>query len=173
MTRSSDQQLEQTGAPDGQPTCRRRTVLRATGLGAALPILGGAVEARRSASEPQGETGNASPPTIHSYFGYSGTSDDEIPNRLEPDETVELHADEEKIDDSNLPALTVEFGAFHFAPVGLHVEPGGGCRIRFPHAGTHGDSVPPWSTAPAARSRRRSSVLIDGERAPGVLALSL
>jgi len=43
---------------------------------------------------------------------------------LEPDETVELYADEEKIDDANLPALTVEFGAFHFAPVGLHVEPG-------------------------------------------------
>jgi len=90
-------------------------------------MLGGAVEARRSASEPQGKQGendNASPPTIHSHFGYSGTSDDEIPNKLKPDETVELHADEEKIDDANLPALTVEFGAFHFAPVGLHVEPG-------------------------------------------------
>lgn len=30
---------------------------------------------------------------------------------MEPDETVELHVDEEKIDDSNLPELTVEFGA--------------------------------------------------------------
>lgn len=85
----------------------------------ALPIVGGAAKAHESASGPPGEhdeTDTANPPIIHSQFGYSGTSADEIPNRLEPDETVELHVDEDKIDDANLSALTVEFGAFHFAP---------------------------------------------------------
>jgi plastocyanin len=127
MTRSSEHRTEKSDVSSSQPICRRRTVLRATGLGAALPIFGGTVTARRSASEPQGEQGETdtvSPPKIHPHFGYSGTSGDEIPNRLEPDETVELHVDENRIDDTNLPALTVEFGAFHFDPVGLHVEPG-------------------------------------------------
>ena len=66
---------------------------------------------------------NARPPIIHSHFGYSGTADDDVPNPLEPDETVELHVDDSKIDDSNLPDLTIEFGAFHFEPVGLHIDP--------------------------------------------------
>lgn len=42
-------------------------------------------------------TDNVCPPTIHSWFGYSGTSDDEIPERPEPNETVELHVDEDLI----------------------------------------------------------------------------
>ena len=90
--------------------------------------------ARESAIKPPDEheeTDNARPPIIHSHFGYSGTSDDEIPNRLVPDETVELHVDEDKIDDANLPALTVEFGAFHFAPAGLHVETGAIVKFDF------------------------------------------
>lgn len=127
MARSSDQRMEKPDASNSQPICRRRTVLRATGLGAALPIFGDVATAKESASEPpneRDEADTARPPTIHPHFGYSGTSDDEIPNRLEPDETVELHVEEDKIDDTNLPALTVEFGAFHFAPVGLHVDPG-------------------------------------------------
>ncbi|WP_096391061.1 cupredoxin domain-containing protein [Halopenitus persicus] len=93
----------------------RRSVMKALGIGTALSLGVGTAAAKHDAPHP---------PHIDPHFGYSGTSDDEIPNRLEPDETVELHVDEDKIDDSNLPVLTVEFGAFHFAPVGLHVEPG-------------------------------------------------
>jgi hypothetical protein len=120
MTRSSDHRIEKPDATTSSAICRRRSFLRTTGLGAALAVFGGTATARGSASEPQDaydDTDAARPPIIHSHFGYSGTSDDEIPNRLEPDETVELHVDEDKIDDSNLPALTIEFGAFHFAPV--------------------------------------------------------
>ena len=106
---------------------RRRSVLKATSVGAALPVLAGAASGRDGPpTGRRGETGqdDAKPPIIHSHFGYSGTSDDEIPNRLTPDDTVELHVDQSKIDISNLPELTVEFGAFHFSPLGLHVEPG-------------------------------------------------
>ncbi|GAA0218003.1 hypothetical protein [Halobaculum roseum] len=127
MTRSADYPTENPDVSNSEPIWRRRTVLTATGLGAALPIFGVVATAERNPAEPHGQHGGTDetdPPTIHTHFGYSGTSDDEIPNRLEPDETVELHVDEDKIDDTNLPALTVEFGAFHFAPVGLHVEPG-------------------------------------------------
>ncbi|WP_135535133.1 hypothetical protein [Halostella pelagica] len=116
--------MEKPDASNSRSNCKRRSVLKATGLGAALPVFGGVATASGNPSESQGESDNADPPSIHSHFGYSGTSDDEIPNRLEPDETVELHVDEDKIDDTNLPALTAEFGAFHFAPVGLHLEPG-------------------------------------------------
>lgn len=106
---------------------RRRPVLKATSVGATLPILGGLTTAREGPPTGRGKDAHGDdgrPPIIHSHFGYSGTSDDEIPNRLTPDETVELHVEVSKIDDSNLPELTVEFGAFHFDPVGLHVEPG-------------------------------------------------
>ena len=126
--------MENPVASNRLSICRRRSVLRATGLGAALAIFGGTATARESAPEQPNEhdgVDNARPPIIHSHFGYSGTSDEEIPDRLEPDETVELHVDEDKIDDSNLPDLTVEFGAFHFAPVGLHVEPGALVEIEF------------------------------------------
>jgi plastocyanin len=100
--------------------------LKATGIGATLSVFGGVASARGGSGE-EGEqrgTDNARPPIIHSQFGYSGTADDEVPEPLESDETVGLHVDEKKIDESNLPELTVEFGAFHFDPVGLHVEPG-------------------------------------------------
>lgn len=107
---------------------RRRSVLKATGVGAALPLLGGVATAgdgsRSGATDRTSGPDDARPPIIHSHFGYSGTSDDEIPKRLSPDETVELHVDESKIDTSGFPALRVEFGAFHFTPVGLQVEPG-------------------------------------------------
>jgi len=103
----------------------RRSVLKATGVSATLPFLGGVATARERPPTGQKQDGDdARPPIVHSHFGYSGTSEDDIPNRLTPDETVELHVEEAKIDDSNLPELTVEFGAFHFDPVGLHVEPG-------------------------------------------------
>lgn len=127
MTHSSKHPAEKPDESNYRPNWRRRSVLKATGIGAALSMFGGVANARGDSSRPAGEqdeTDNARPPIIHSHFGYSGTSDDEIPKPLEPDKTVELHVDEDKIDDSNLPALTVEFGAFHFAPVGLHVEPG-------------------------------------------------
>ena len=100
----------------------RRPVLKALGVASAVPLLGGAVVA--DTKRKGGDSGGDSrPPIIHSQFGYSGTSEDDIPDRLQPDETVELHVDEEKIDDESLPALTVEFGAFHFDPVGLYLEP--------------------------------------------------
>lgn len=123
---------EHTAEPDGESNgrsnTRRRTVLKAAGMGAAIPVISSVGTARGAkpvgSAGPPSETDEARPPVIHSHFGYSGTSDDEIPDRLEPDVTVELHVDEDKIDDTNLPALTVEFGAFHFAPAGLQVEPG-------------------------------------------------
>lgn len=124
MARTSDQPTEQRDESNRRRNYRRRSILKATGLGATLPLFGGAASARGNTSDSDGKTDNPRPPIIHSQFGYSGTSDDEIPARLEPDETVELHVDEDKIDDSKLPELTVEFGAFHFVPVGLHIEPG-------------------------------------------------
>lgn len=117
-----------------QSFVRRRSVLKATGVSATLPFLGGVTTTREGAPAMQRENAyndDARPPVIHSHFGYSGTSDDEVPNRLTPDETVELHVEEAKIDDSNLPELTVEFGAFHFVPVGLHVEPGAIVKFDF------------------------------------------
>jgi len=118
---------------------RRRSVLKATGVCASLPFLGGVATARAGSPGVQRNNAykdDARPPVIHSHFGYSGTSDDEVPNRLTPDETVKLHVEEAKIDDSNLPELTVEFGAFHFAPVGLHVEPGAIVKFDF-HSPEH------------------------------------
>lgn len=108
---------------------RRRSVLKATGIGAVLPVFGGVASAHGGSGASKsglGGTDNARPPIIHSHFGYSGTSDGSIPDRLEPDETVGLHVDEEKIDAPGPgdPSLTVEFGAFHFDPVGLSIEPG-------------------------------------------------
>lgn len=115
-----DEQTETTTLP-------RRSVLRATGVGAALPFVGG-VAPVRGQGEPGGSGTEADdagrPPLVHSTFGYAGTADDDPPNRLSPDETVELHVDEGRIDGSALPELTVDFGAFHFDPLGLHVEPG-------------------------------------------------
>ena len=127
MTRSNEHTTDAVEESNGQTNCRRRSVLKATGIGAALPVVGGASTAGASSAGPaDGGSGpdDARPPVVHSHFGYSGTGDDEVPARLEPDETVGLHVDEELIDDSNLPELTVEFGAFHFDPVGLHVDPG-------------------------------------------------
>ena len=127
MTRSPEHPAETADESNRRRNSGRRAVLKATGIAAALPLVGGVGTASRSSASPERDgkgADEARPPIIHSHFGYSGTSDDEIPDRLEPDETVELHVDEDKIDDSKLPALTVEFGAFHFAPVGLHVEPG-------------------------------------------------
>jgi plastocyanin len=127
MTHSSDHSAEKPDESTHRPNWRRRSILKATGVGAGFSVFGGMANARRDSTRAEGEqdeTDNARPPIIHSQFGYSGTSDDEIPDRLEPDETVELHVDEQKIDDSKLPAITVAFGAFHFAPVGLQVEAG-------------------------------------------------
>lgn len=112
---------------------RRRNVLRAIGATSAISLggVGGAVAAgeHETGSGDDGEDGgestdDARPPIVHSQFGYSGTSDEEVPERLSPDETVGLHVDEEHIDTENLPELTVEFGAFHFDPIGLQVEEG-------------------------------------------------
>ena len=139
MPRAPDTSQEATDESTEQTTRGRRSVLKAAGLGAALPILGG-VAAGRGAVTGTRRRGDgadsARPPVIHSHFGYSGTSEDEIPNQLTPDETVGLHVDEEKIDDSNLPELTVEFGAFHFDPVGLHVDPGAVVEFDF-HSPEH------------------------------------
>lgn len=124
-----------SGESNRKSTVPRRTVLRATGVGATLPLLGGVATAGDDPSD--GSAGRraarteARPPLIHPQFGYSGTSDDEVPRRFSPVETVGLHVDEEKIDDSNLPAITVEFGAFHFEPVGLHVDPGAVVQFDF------------------------------------------
>lgn len=163
MTRSSNHPAEKPDESNYRPNCPRRSILQATGIGAALSMFGGVANARGDSPRPEekeDETGDARQPVIHSQFGYSGTSDDEVPDRLEPDETVELHVDEDKIDDSNLPDLTVEFGAFHFAPVGLHVEPGAIVEFEF-HTPEHTatayhpgqerqqrvpDGVPPFSS---------------------------
>lgn len=127
MTRSVNPRTETDDESNVRPNRRRRRVLKATGAGTLLSVFGGVAAGRADASDPgagRAETDSARSPIIHPQFGYSGTADEEVPPPLEPDETVELHVDEEKIDDSNLPELTVEFGAFHFEPVGLHVEPG-------------------------------------------------
>jgi plastocyanin len=114
----------------------RRTLLRAAGVGVAVPALGSAATAgggsdSESDAGGQGSDDDARPPRIHPQFGYSGTADEEIPDALSPDATVELHTEEAKIDDSNLPEVTVEFGAFHFRPVGLQVEPGAVVAFEF------------------------------------------
>ncbi|WP_267643218.1 cupredoxin domain-containing protein [Haloarchaeobius amylolyticus] len=122
MTNETADTLEQSTR---RSIFRRRSVLRAAGVCATLPFLGNVATARaESTAGHQAYQNDARPPVVHPHFGYSGTSDDDVPNRLTPDETVELHVEESKIDDSNLPELTVEFGAFHFNPVGLHVDPG-------------------------------------------------
>ena len=112
---------------DDRTTFGRRSVLKATGLSATLPAIAGVATARGSSGTQAGgekPTDDARPPVIHSQFGYPVSAEEEVPDRLSPDETVELHVDEERIDDTNLPELTVEFGAFHFTPVGLQVDPG-------------------------------------------------
>lgn len=117
-----------TASPE-RPTQRRRSVLKAAGIGATLPLFSGVASARGTGvstpTDAERSVG-ARPPIIHSHFGYSGTGAEAIPNRLEPDEIVELHVDESKIDAPapGDPSLTVEFGAFHFTPLGLAVEPG-------------------------------------------------
>lgn len=120
---------ETNAADEPKPNLRwpRRSVLAATGFGATLPGVGRAGAASGdsdSDGDEQRSGDDGGQPVVHPQFGYSGTSDDPIPEGLSPDETVELHVDEERIDDENLPELTVEFGAFHFEPVGIQVEPG-------------------------------------------------
>lgn len=63
-------------------------------------------------------------PSIHPSFGYPGTAEDDIPDPLSPDHTVELHIDEELFIMENERPVGVQTGAFHFDPVGLHIEPG-------------------------------------------------
>lgn len=127
MTRGHDHATATDPSTD-RSTCARRPLLTLAGLGVTLPFVGGVATAEADTPQPAdgGGTDEARPPIVHPTFGYSGTRRDDVPERLEPDETVGLHVEEELIDG---PApgdfsVTVEFGAFHFDPVGLHVEAG-------------------------------------------------
>lgn len=91
----------------------RRQLLGALGAGAIAATSG-----------CMGVGGQESDSTIDPTFGYAGTSEDEIPESLTPDHTVDLHVDEEQFIMRDGRPVGVEFGAFHFEYAGLHVEPG-------------------------------------------------
>ena len=91
--------------------------MKLLGAGGALSLGAGTVAAARPGDQPN-------PPLTDSQFGFSVAGGDDIPQRLTPNYTVDLDVDIDRIDQSNLPAITIEFGAFHFEQVGLNVEPG-------------------------------------------------
>jgi len=114
------------------PQFARRPILRALGMGSAATLAGSGTalaaargDVRGDGQERSGEGDNDDsprPPVLDPQLGYSVLPDESTPNRLTPDYTVGLHTDEEKIDTSNAPEVTTEFGAFHFEYAGLHVE---------------------------------------------------
>lgn len=105
----------------------RRSVMKALGVGTAVTLGSGTVAADHDQPHP---------PHIDSHYGYSAPEEEHLPEKLRPDRTVDLHVEEERIDVSNLPEVTVEFGAFHFHPVGMQIEPGSVVRFDF-HSPEH------------------------------------
>lgn len=111
---------DETGTDSDSPvrdrfTTNRRQVLGALGAGALAATAG----CTALTSESDDEEATTDP-----NFGYSGTSDDQVPESLSPDHTVSLHVDEEKFIMENGRPTGAEFGIFHFEEAGLHVEPG-------------------------------------------------
>lgn len=136
-----------------QPSSRRRTVLRALGAGAAVPLLGGAasgdgvrtaheaVEADAGRSMQEEQDGDDCEPCIRAIDGFPLLSQDEE-SPFEADHTVEAHVDDADVlfpdecdgveDFASEEDPTTEGGPmgpgafpdFYFDPVGLHVEPG-------------------------------------------------
>lgn len=92
----------------------RRPVLQALGLGAALSVGGGVVAAGHD--EPH-------PPHIDSHYGYATPDADDVPEKLEPDHTVELHVGD--------PTPGGHGPLFHFEPTGLAVATGDIVEFRF------------------------------------------
>ncbi|WP_226023908.1 cupredoxin domain-containing protein [Halomicrobium salinisoli] len=90
-------------------------MLRTLGTGGAL-VLGSGVAAAGH-EEPH-------PPHIDSHYGYSAPTDEQLPGKLAPDETVGLHIAEEG-------PFT-----FHFDPMGLQIDAGDVVRFDF-HSPDH------------------------------------
>jgi plastocyanin len=93
----------------------RRTVLKVLGAGGAVTL--GSGTAAGSHDDPH-------PPHIDSHYGYSAPEDEELPGKLRPDHTVELHIAEEG-----------PFN-FHFDPMGKHIDVGDIIRFDF-HSPDH------------------------------------
>lgn len=62
---------------------------------------------------------NRTPPHIDSHYGYSAPEDEDLPKKLEPDDTVGLHVHEGSLTDGDKDTIP-----FHFAPTGLQVDEG-------------------------------------------------
>ncbi|MDS0477186.1 plastocyanin/azurin family copper-binding protein [Natrinema sp. 1APR25-10V2] len=96
------------------PSVGRRPLLKALGVGAPLSVGGGVVAA--SQNDPQ-------TPRIDSHYGYATPSAKDIPDKLEPDHTVELRVSD--------PAPGEHGPLFHFEPTGLTVDAGDIVQFRF------------------------------------------
>jgi len=121
----------------------RRPLLKALGVGATLSLGSGIAGAHHD--DPH-------PPHIDSHYGYATPDADDVPKKLEPDHTVELHVAD--------PVPGEHGPLFHFEPTGLAVakddivqftyrtpdhtitayHPGHGFQQRVP------DRVPPFSS---------------------------
>ena len=64
------------------PSVGRRPLLKALGVGAALSVGSGVAAADHDTPHPS---------HIDSHYGYATPDADDIPKKLEPDHTVELH----------------------------------------------------------------------------------
>lgn len=87
----------------------RRSVMKLIGAGSLVSLGAGSA----AAEHDQPHT-----PHIDSHFGYAAPADDQLPGKLRPDRTVELHIDEPPI-------------PFHFDPMGIHVDVGDIVRFDF------------------------------------------
>lgn len=91
------------------PGVGRRPLLKMLGIGTALSIGSGVATAKRDNTTPH-------PPHIDPHYGYATPNADDVPKKLEPDHTVELHVGD--------PTPGEHGPLFHFEPTGLHVSSG-------------------------------------------------
>ena len=101
---------DDAGRPGASPSVGRRPLLKLLGVGAALSAGSGVV------AGDDDDDDEPRPPRIDPNYGYATPDADEVPTRLEPDHTVELHV---------RPPAPGEHGPlFHFEPTGLSVDVG-------------------------------------------------
>jgi plastocyanin len=96
----------------------RRRLLRALGVGTALPLGSSLVTASREESNVRADAERATH-QIDPVFGYPTTDIESIPASLQPDHEVELHREfPENPENPERPSV------FHFEPSGLQIHSG-------------------------------------------------
>ncbi|NEU58775.1 plastocyanin [Halorussus sp. MSC15.2] len=118
MTSSTDDSTDDAPADASRrwPDIGRRPLLKALGIGAALPHASGVAAAGDDAVAAR-DSVNTDADQIHPVFGYPVTDVADIPESLAPDHEVELHrVFPENPDNPKHPSI------FHFEPSGLHVD---------------------------------------------------